>query len=241
MYKLKIFIIILPLILASSLAYGSTWQQDKTTQIYNNYGVRVHFEYERNKFFDYYERTVDKGRCEGSASRREISRFLNETTTFLKKYPKRLIRKTLKDIYFCRDLSFYGIKQFAGAYYGNKIWTESRGNYERALHHEYSSILLKKYEYKFPERRWLTINGSSYYGDDFAGCAPGRVWKHTRAMRQDGFLYCYSKTNFENDFNVLASWYLWGEETLSDATRNYPKLYTKLEIIKDYYRWLFAR
>ena len=240
MYKLKIFIIILPLILASSLAHGSTWQQDKATQIYNNYGVRVHFEYERNKFFDHYERAIDKGRCEGSAPRKEISRFLKETTIFLKKYPKRLIRKTLRDIYFCRELSFYGNKRFAGAYSMKKIWIQSQGNYEWGLHHEYSSILLKKY--KFPKKRWLRINGSRYYGGDFT-CPSGGAWHHTRAMRQDGFFFCYSKTNFENDFNVLVAWYLCdrGEETLYEATSNYPKLHAKLEILKDYYKRLFAR
>ena len=248
MYKLKIFIITLPFILASSYAYGSTWQQDKATQIYNNYGVRVHFEYERNKFFDYYERTVDEGRCAGSASKKEISVFLNQLATFLKKYPKRLIRKTLKNIYFCRGLSFYGIKRFAGAYYGNKIWGEqrkrgsSREFYEKMLHHEYSSVLLKKHKYKFPKKRWLRISGSGYYGGDFT-CPLGGAWHHTRAMRQDGFLYCYSKTNFENDFNVLAESYLHtgGERMMQGATRNYPNLRAKLEIIKDYYRWLFAR
>jgi len=165
MYKLRSFILVLPLILMANLAYGSTSQQDKVNEIYDSYGVRIHLEYERNKFFNYHERVVDKGLCEGTASKREIRKFLKRTIRFLNKYPKRLIRKTLKDIYFCRELSFYGNTRFAGSYDTTKIWLESGlYTYEWTLHHEYSSILLRKYGYKFPKARWYRNNGHGYHG-----------------------------------------------------------------------------
>ena len=244
MYKFKIFILTLPLILFSNITSGVGLENNLVNKIYRNYGVQVHLKYERETYFNYHERTVDRGRCEGTAPRREIDKFLSRTLTFLKKYPKRLVRKTLKDIYFCRELSFYNNRRFAGSYGRNKIWLESGlSTYEWTLHHEYSSILLRKYDYKFPKERWLRNNGYSYHGPDFAELNMG-PWQYTKHMRKNGFFLAYNTTNFENDFNVIVAYLMTSprkRQKLFSAALTYPRIYAKLKIVKSYYDWVFTR
>ena len=159
---------------------------------------------------------------------------------FYKKYPRKVIDNNLKGVYFFGSLNFYG-KTFGGTVRRGNIFIQfdpRKGDYwqytEKALHHEFSSILMKNYH--FPKYEWTADNGRSYDSDDRGrdklSEGPGR---ERRALLSAGFLTTYGSSDIENDLNVYADYFFTKRSRLKRHAKKYPAIAKKAKIFKKFY------
>lgn len=74
-----------------------------------------------------------------------------------------------------------------------------------ALHHEFSSILLRQFDDRFPRDEWLNCNppGFEYLGSGVAAVHEGRAALRPNALSMSrGFVCEYGQASLEEDFNV---------------------------------------
>ena len=162
--------------------------------------------------------------------------------SFANKYKKKTLDKYLHRVILCKDLRVNNAKWVRGTYDMKSLSlfieiSKDHEDTEYALHHEFSSILLLASKNKALRKEWTKHNRSSY------GTIWGRhinpAWSsENKMLREKGFLFPYSTTDFENDFNVMASFHMCGmlKYTLYKASKKYPLIKKKYEIIKKFYK-----
>lgn len=170
-------------------------------------------------------------------------RAMKEFKLFKKQYKRRTIKKHLKRVVFCSELSlglYFGAK---GSYnVKNKtlfIEVNYRSNAtEYLLHHEFSSLLLHSNPNSKSLKKQWTSNNLVGYKPFFAQKYGKNQWKEKHeALRMRGFLYPYSRTNFENDFNVMAAYFKadYLRKDLKKAANDYSRINNKFFILKKFY------
>lgn len=164
--------------------------------------------------------------------------------SFAKLYKKKTLEKYLRKVVFCHNLALGSFWQVRGSYNLDKkilfIQVDRKSNDTKyILHHEFSSILLNLHPKlnKFREK-WIS-NNSVYYKPLYHMTSGKSGYRGNFPMlRMQGFLYPYSRTNFENDFNVMAAFYKsdYLRHKLDQAANNYSKINNKFLLIKEFYR-----
>lgn len=171
----------------------------------------------------------------------------------LDKYPVSLIRRNLKQIGLAKRLYFYG--SFYGATYtesgpdrGSLFLSQestspdadTRDYIMDSVHHEFSSLLMKKYP--FPMQQWRQANTA-----DFAYAFEDKANPGLEAMRsgQDklkddalfaqGFLSAYAMSSVEEDFNVFSGVAFLYPDWMIELAQAHEPLRNKLVVWLDFH------
>lgn len=211
-------------------------------------GIRIVTEINDDFYPDYWKK--DKAiQAEASPSdAKEIERVIPIIHQFVKDYPPKVL-KNLRSICLCKVLKFYG-KPFGGTNSADAVYlcvqSESLGYTNSfllaSLHHEFSSILMRNYEERFPKTAWTAINAKDFkYTEDAVGAlGQDNLLTPSKKTRDEGFICKYSKCSMEEDFNTIAD-YLFSERRLLLAWgKAHPKLKAKIQLAMKFYQSIDA-
>lgn len=172
----------------------------------------------------------------------EYQRTTNIIDYSLKKYPNSVLASYLKRLYVFKRLTFYGVG-YGGTYSLDlkNIFVTNNGYYFKdicgIIHHEFSSILLRCHIDFFDAEGWEDNNESEYL--DFlvkeALEANLNAFVYDSTSNKKGFLFQYSQTSLENDFNSFAQEIMQGEPEFWEIVRKYPRIREKTKIFLKFY------
>lgn len=167
---------------------------------------------------------------------------VGEVAKFTKLYTKKAL-KMIKRVHLCTRIRIDQNDEWVRATYDEKdgsLYAEvdSKFNDTRMnLHHEFSSLLI----YYTPQAKKLEkifklLNKASY-NQQFREQA-ARGWITDKAQRKQGFLYPYSSTSFENDFNVMATYSItdYLKHYVRYASKKHEIIKIKALLVKDFYK-----
>ncbi|MBX3096826.1 MAG: hypothetical protein KF812_08190 [Fimbriimonadaceae bacterium] len=167
--------------------------------------------------------------------------FRDAASSALKRYGDHFL---LPDIALVSSFSLGG-KAYGGTYDGNTVFIACDGADDRfvrrAVHHEYSSILLKKYGSNFYKSRWIAANPSEFlYGSGgFRALeSQGVQTEINSSSAAQGFVSEYSKASLEEDFNLVAENLFEGGREFWRIVDQSPKLAVKVQIAVAFYEAL---
>lgn len=228
---------------------------DKTIkEIKSQYGVQVHFKYNREEYFPqkWFKPPISaKGK---QVPMIEVQRVLPIIIKFLDYYPQAVIRENLTDIFLLEELEFYG-KSFGASNGKSGLYIKSQGPLrgytsdflQSRLFSEFSSILYRNY--KFPKAEWESVNSNNFkylragrkmlgrecYLLTVKGCIRN-LYGQTEELLRMGFLVRYSQSTLENDFNMMTDWMFTKRSKLNKLCAKYPKVKAKRLIAEKFYR-----
>ena len=160
---------------------------------------------------------------------------------FLNKYKSKIIKKYLNKIVLCNKLSRYGLSWIRGTYDIDKkiifLEIDEHNDTLYLLHHEFSSILLLSLK-GLNTNKWKSYNKEGYI-ENWRHI--NMNWKVDSRLQEKGFLFPYSQQSLEDDFNVMAGFYLPNvfsyNQDLKDARKHY-RINEKYLLLKDFYKGL---
>jgi len=215
------------------------------SKIATKYGVPILYEYD---YTTYFADTLLQRNCtiQLGASNPNLQNgwMIAETIEeFLSRYPKELLRNNVRNIHLLTDLFCNNIP-YGGTVSEKGIYVEVQGHTDRvwlldALHHEFSSMLIRRNGfslYKFSE-----ISGRDKYNTGieqnclrFSNCR-GNTDTY---LYERGFLKKYATTSYENDVNIYAEYMFAHEKELKLLASRYPLIDKKYKFLKDFYEKL---
>jgi hypothetical protein len=208
-------------------------------------GVRIVTEINDNFYPDYWKNDKEINAEASPADPREIERVIPLIETFVKDYPEKVLQRNLKSINLCKVLKFYG-KPYGGTNSSDAVYlcleSSSQGytnSYLLAsMHHEFSSILMRNYDRKFPKEAWGALNPKSFkYADNaVASLGQDNLLTPSKAAREQGFICKYSKCSMEEDFNTIADYLFSERKRLLEWAKAHPKLQAKVQLAIKFYR-----
>lgn len=162
-----------------------------------------------------------------------------EIKTFLSHYRKDFIKNNLKKIVVCKELSRFDLSFYRGTYdNGSKTIFVEVGNgelndTEYVLHHELSSLVWYSKMNNYLRNRWNSNSNFIYELDNNISSD----WTTDEKGQEAGALYRYCKTTPENDFNVVAAFYIadYLRPLTIMAAKKHKRINNKLQIIKEVY------
>lgn len=181
-----------------------------------------------------------------------VKQCTNVVYEFLNAYPEEELSRRLKKITVVGSLSVDG-----SSYYGTNHWAREEiyvvcqrdsTRMLRALHHEFSSILLWNNKDYFDFSEWIAQNpkGLDSYvlgwhgnGSDAAKQNLNGDWLSPSLFRK-GFLTDYNQVSFENDFNRFAE-YIFVHPDKVLALKKHSRIMAKTKLLIDFYYWLGIR
>lgn len=167
---------------------------------------------------------------------------VGEVAKFTKLYTKKAL-KMIKRVHLCTRIRIDQNDEWVRATYDEKdgsLYAEvdSKFNDTRMnLHHEFSSLLIHYTpQAKKLEKIFKLLNKASY-NRQFREQA-GRGWITDKTQRRQGFLYPYSSTSFENDFNVMATYSItdYLKHYVRYASKKHEIIKIKALLVKDFYK-----
>jgi hypothetical protein len=165
--------------------------------------------------------------------------FYRAATFALRKYPTSILQH-LQYVHFFKTMSFYQLS-FGGTYYKNSIYIVDYykpKDIERAIHHEFSSIVRVAYGIPRLLRRWNRILPPDFtYGDGGIDALKSGATscKPDRALWKKGIFCEYASASPEEDFNVIAEELWTGCRELWEGAQDFPVLYKKIKLVIDVY------
>jgi hypothetical protein len=169
-------------------------------------------------------------------------------------YPKKVISESLSAIAISKRLYLYG--QLYGATYAfydergkgdlfianfsDQTSTDNRLFVLDSFHHEFSSILLKKFN--FPVSEWRKINPKNFQyvyetkeNPGTEALKEGFKTEEETALLKIGFLSQYSTSDLEEDFNTFAGMVFSQPEHIIELANTYPAIKSKTEALLRFY------
>lgn len=232
------------LLLFSSIKSYATNNLDKVS---TEYGVPILYEFDYSAYFS---DTLLKRNCtlELRANDPELRHgnidLVSQTIAeFLARYPKELLKQNVRKIHLLSNLYCNSIP-YGGTVSEKGIYVEVQNHTDRvwlldALHHEFSSMLIRRNGfslYKFAE-----ISGRDKYNTGieqnclrFSNCR-GNADTY---LYERGFLKKYATTSYENDVNIYAEYMFVHESVLKELASRYPLIDKKYKYLKDFYEKL---
>ena len=164
------------------------------------------------------------------ATHHQVRIMLPLLQSFLSKYKKNVIANNLKTVYLVGQVAV-GNTLIGGTYSlkGRFIALSAYMDLEYFAHHEFSSLLIKKY-YNY-EEQWVLYNGVGY-----TGYTNYKAMKANKNLRKEGFLFDYSRVSFEEDFNVLAGFYLYKPSWIHSIGSKNKKILYKVRLLEKFYK-----
>lgn len=161
------------------------------------------------------------------------------------KYPEDVLFVHLRKVYVLRSLSFFGVA-YGGTNTKDVIYlTYDDTNPERTaefvegvFHHEFSSVLFRKFSKHIDRKSWESINPPDFsYGK--GGVEAIKKGEASLDFNYDllevGFLNLYSQSAFEEDMNVIAQNLFSGGEQFWFIVDTFEKIRMKALLTIDFY------
>ena len=223
-------------LLSPDLQYS---KEDTSFTLSNHHKIHLHFCPSDDVFPDYWHEP-DINVTYLAPHKRKIHALQEATINSLQKYPQTILQH-LNMIVFFRELKFYCLR-YGGTYsiYKGSIYVEhgyTNGFVEKAIHHEFSSIIIEKYGEDRLKRRWTKVLPPNFSYGTGGVDALRNNWDSTldEKMWKKGLLSQYSGASFEEDFNVLAEQLWLGTDRLWQAAQQSKVIYDKLRIVISVY------
>jgi hypothetical protein len=204
--------------------------------------VKVYSEYEYDAYFkdtllDYWCKPLTAK--DPTISPSTYGMVHDAVRNFSAAYPKEVLHKYLRGIFLLSSLNCSG-KPYGGTYAEKSIYLNIydhtlRSWLDKALHHEFSSVLADATKFSFSN--FAAISGHSKYDSTIEyDCLTAM---NCRIIRDDllekGFLNDYGRTSYENDFNTYAEALFIEPSDLKFLARKYPLVNKKYQVIKKFY------
>ena len=167
---------------------------------------------------------------------------VDEVAKFKKLYTKKAL-KMIRRVHLCTRIRIEKNDEWVRGTYDEKdgslyVEVDSKFNDTRmSLHHEFSSLLIHYTpQAKKLEKIFKLLNKASYNRQYSKQAARG--WITDKNQRKQGFLYPYSSTSFENDFNVMATYSITNylKHYVRYASKRHEIIKIKALLVKDFYR-----
>lgn len=171
--------------------------------------------------------------------------YLNILKRALGKYPSDLIKNTLTKVYIGgpyseNDAVIVGMYEKTNIYlFYNHKWGDNTPLFlEQTFHHEFSSILVK--QYNFPAFDWLKLCPPTFSYI----INPKKIDKYmntvgsyaaTESMLRDGVVSAYGMVNAENDINTYAETIFTQPEKMKEYIARYPVIAKKYKMLEKFY------
>ncbi len=186
-------------------------------------------------------------------SEKDLSLLYPPIQAALAQYPDAVIKNNLRALGLAKQLSFFNT-QYGATYtetqpQRNTIYLSRIPNLDEAevydyvldsVHHEFSSILLKKYP--FPEKAWRAANPSGFRYQYESSDNPGLTAMQNSDVHQtgavffsNGFLSAYSQASLEEDLNVFSGEVFTHPQAILEKARRYPRIAQKLRVWLGFY------
>ena len=208
--------------------------------------VLISFSYSPSNFPPDWQSAPINAKGEG-IYRSEIVRSKLVMSKALKKYPLLVLQKTLRAVYFLKEMTFYNVG-YGGTNSTDALYLTNNGEpsgyteqyLEQTFHHEYSSIFFRNYSSFFDEAAWkkAIITGFDY-NDPEAGVGAIRNNQSSQdldtALCAKGFLTQYSLSGMENDINTVAQNIFCPSENFWNYADRYPLINKKVKLLISFY------
>ncbi len=253
--SLVISLLVIGLAKAFLLYSDKTFSKEEINQwfmpVSDEYGIRIVYEIEDNFFSPLENPPIPAGPWRGSKvvpiNHRILARYPAILLKAFKKYPKNVIKKHLKAIYFSEEIDADGFK-YGGTYdpFRRIIYLVDDGGQSENLaisnfHHEFSSLLLSGHSIFI--NPWMDQNpqGFSYLRDVY------ETWEEIQqkidisavANEEDhkkGFMSVYGQTTFENDFNEYSAVIFTYPAKFKKIMNQYPRVRAKFLVWIEFYQ-----
>ena len=212
--------------------------------IRKTYGVNVHFEYDPHTFFPEQWLRQPVSAKGAPILPKELATVLPIIEDFLSKYPKYILQKNLSDIYLLGELEFYG-KSYGATNSKSALYIKSQGEskgFDKSfllgiMHSEFSSILLRNYKNRFPEKDWQATNvpGWKYLGNGTKMLRQHELYGQSEQLLSRGFLVKYALSSLENDFNMFTEWIFTKPNRLRKLASEFHRINEKYQLTIKFY------
>jgi len=163
----------------------------------------------------------------------------------LSKYPVELIQNNLKNVFVLTDVIFYD-QYFGGTNSNSNIYLSNKGieegytdfYLEQLFHAEFSSILLRNFNYIFSKTEWVKNNPPNYnYGNGGVNSLKADMCSEEfdSKLNKIGFINEYSTSSIENDFNAFAKNLFLPKNDFYKLVDSYESIKKKRELIIRFY------
>lgn len=165
----------------------------------------------------------------------------------LSKYPRHLLVDHLDRVVVVSVLRFSSIRA-AGTNSVDTVYVACDGDsqdfLEETVHHEFSSILLRRFENRFPTHAWARLNPKDFvYGESGVEA----ILRHADSLAYDvswnerGFLHEYAAATQEDDFNSIVEKLFMNDARLRELGDSFPVLAEKVRLTEEFYRAIDPR
>ena len=205
------------------------------------YHVQIHYQYDPATFFPPAWAAPSLDLHAQEIHWKDAEALIPVLEQFLASHPVKVVQGNLEHIYLLGRLSFQG-RDYGGTHTNKSIyvvWDRSRKYtlpflLER-LHSEFSSTL--RDHYAFPINRWLQINPPHFHytGTGFEMLGDNTIYESTDQEWADGFLYKYSRSSMENDFNMISAWLFTKPDALENIASKSMRMRRKIMLAEEFY------
>lgn len=175
-------------------------------------------------------------------NRTEAMNILNHA---IAKYPEDVLFVNLRRVYVMKSLAFFGVpyggtntKDVIYLTYDNSSPERTAEFVEGVFHHEFSSVLLRKFSKFLDKKAWGSLNPPAF----FYGKGGVEAIKRGEAsldfdysLLETGFLNKYSQSDFEEDVNVFAQNLFCGGEQFWFIVDTFGKIREKATLTISFY------
>lgn len=208
--------------------------------------VRIEFEYSSTIFPDTWQ-VAPVNAWGDPISTSEITRSKRVMIKALNKYPDAVLNENLSTVYFLKNMRYFGVP-YGGTNSYNAVYITNDGiesgysdlYVEQTFHHEFSSILFRKYAAFLDTADWKSANLSGFdYNDPENGV--GSIRKNESSQDIDtffcrqGFLTQYALSSIENDINTIAQNLFSPSQGFWRIADSYPRIQKKVTLLISFY------
>lgn len=208
-------------------------------------GVYASFVYKRTIFPREWQQAPINAKGEGLLAS-EVKRCKAITTRALVKYPKDLLIKNLKGLYWTRKISFYDV-EYGGTNSNNAVYLANDGiklgytdkYLEQTFHHEFSSILFRNFPSYLDTAGWKAANLDCDYNDPEDGVGAIRNNASSQdidtSLCRQGMLTQYAMSSLENDVNSFAQNLFCPSPGFWQTVDTFPRIRQKTTLLIEFY------
>lgn len=211
--------------------------------IKQTFNVQVHYLYSSQKYFPEKWLKAPISGEGGQLALDEVERILPLIQKALSAYPRSVIEENLVNVYLLNKLMFYG-KSFGATNSKTNLYIKSQGKAKgysdsfiiSRIHSEFSSILMRNYE--FPKEEWENINPREfkYLGAGKKMLGQKKLYGQNNELLSRGFLVKYSQSSLENDFNLISDWLFTRYSQLVELGEKHEKIRLKMNLAVRFYK-----
>ncbi|MFC2102740.1 hypothetical protein ACFLS7_07070 [Bacteroidota bacterium] len=161
------------------------------------------------------------------------------------KYPEDVLFVYLRKVYVLKSLGFYGVpyggtntREVIYLTYDNSNPEKTAHDFEGVFHHEFSSVLMRKFSKHISKKEWESKNpiGFSYGKGGVEAIKKGEAsMDYDYDLLELGFLNKYSQSAFEEDINVFSQNLFSGGEQFWFIVDTFIKIREKARLTIDFY------